>query len=146
MQGNVIVAGSEFFILGVVVAFGIAVLAGVLLYRIGLRRGYLEAEAGHDQALEEARRDAIERSRAVLSGQLSEQLAPYLPDFPAHPAEARFIGKPVDFIAFAGLEKGEVEEIVFIEVKTGRSTLSPVEKSIREAIVRGRVRWVEYRI
>jgi len=39
-----------------------------------------------------------------------------------------------------------VEEIVFIEVKSGHSTLSPVERSVRDAIVQGHVRWVEYRI
>ena len=39
-----------------------------------------------------------------------------------------------------------MEEIVFIEVKSGHSTLSPVERSVRDAIVQGHVRWVEYRI
>jgi len=48
--------------------------------------------------------------------------------------------------AFGGADEGVVREIVFIEVKTGRSSLSPVERSVRDAIVQGHVRWVEYRI
>jgi len=39
-----------------------------------------------------------------------------------------------------------VDEIVFVEVKTGNASLSRVERSIRDAIVEGKVRWVEYRI
>ncbi len=128
------------------VMLALAVLVAVLAYRAGRRHGILEAGMREKDRIEEARRDAVERSRAVLSGQLSEQLAPWLPDFPVNPADARFIGKPVDFVAFCGAEGGTVDEIVFIEVKKGRSTLSPVERSIRDAIVHGRVRWVEYRL
>lgn len=124
----------------------IAVVLIMLAYGAGRRHGFLEAERSQEDRIEDARRDAVERSRAALSGQLSEQLAPWLPDFPVNPAEARFIGKPVDFVAFCGAEEGTVREIVFIEVKKGRSSLSSVERSIRDAIVDGRVRWIEYRI
>jgi len=34
------------------------------------------------------------KSRAVLGGQFSEQLAPFLPDFKYLPTECRFVGKP----------------------------------------------------
>ncbi len=92
------------------------------------------------------RSDAINRSRAVIGGQVVEQVAPFLPDFPCNPSDARFIGKPVDFIAFAGLsEKDNVDEVLLIEVKTGRSELNAREKEIRRAVNEGRVRYVEYR-
>ena len=92
------------------------------------------------------RSDAIKRSRSVLGGQLAEQIAPFLPGFPCHPGDARFIGKPVDFIAFPGMtEDNTVHEILLIEVKTGKSTLSSREKEIRRAVSEGRVRYVEYR-
>lgn len=93
------------------------------------------------------RNDAVKRSKAVLNGQLTEQLAPYLPEFPCAPADARFIGKPVDYVAFSGLaEKGSVDEILLIEVKTGGSQLNSHEKEIKNAVKDGRVRYVEYRI
>ena len=41
--------------------------------------------------------------------------------------------------------RGEVDEVVFIEVKTGDSRQSAVERSLRKAIERGSVRYVEYR-
>lgn len=93
------------------------------------------------------RSDAIKRSRAVIGGQVVEQVAPFLPDFPCSPADARFIGKPVDFVAFPGLsENDSVREVLLIEVKTGQSALNNREKEIRRAVEEGRVRYVEYRI
>ena len=113
--------------------------------RLGRRSGRLEAERGLPDRLASEREDAVRRSRAVLGGLAAEQLAPYLPDFPFDPTELRFIGKPVDFIAFVGASAGKVEEVAFVEVKSGNASLSPVERSLRDAVKGGRVRWVEYR-
>ena len=96
--------------------------------------------------LKKERQDAIKRSRAVLGGQMVEQVSPYLPGFPCNPADARFIGKPIDFIGFSGLaEKNCVDEVLLIEVKTGDSKLSDREKEIKNAVKEGRVRYVEYK-
>ena len=98
-------------------------------------------------ALKKARQDAVKRSNAVKGGQLAEQLAPFLPNFPCKPADAHFLGQPVDYIAFSGLcEKNTVNEILLIEVKTNTSQLSSREKEIRQAVESGRIRYVEYRI
>ena len=94
----------------------------------------------------EARADAVKRSRSVIGGQVSEQLAPYFPDFPGKPSEARFIGKPVDFIVFDGLDEKQITGIRFVEVKTGKSGLSAVERSLRDIITDGKVSWAEYRL
>ena len=92
------------------------------------------------------RKDAIKRSRSVIGGQLAEQVAPFLPGFPCNPGDARFIGKPVDFIAFPGMtEDNRVHEVLLIEVKTGKSALSGREKEVKKAVSEGRVRYVEYR-
>lgn len=97
--------------------------------------------------ISEERRDAVKRSRSVLGGQFSEQLAPYLPNFPCNPGDVRFVGKPVDYVAFPGSAQGEkVNEVIFIEVKTGESALSQREREIKEAVLNGRVRYVEYHI
>ncbi len=97
--------------------------------------------------LKKVRQDALKRSTAVKGGQLAEQLAPFLPNFPCNPADAHFLGQPIDYIAFPGLcEKGTADEILLIEVKTGTSQLSQREKSIKEAIESGKIRYVEYRI
>lgn len=93
------------------------------------------------------RKDAVKRSKAVIGGQVAEQIAPFLPNFPANPSDARFIGKPVDFIVFSGLSETEkIDEILFVEVKTGKSALNEREKEVKKAVEKGKVRYVEYRI
>ncbi|MDX9784223.1 MAG: Holliday junction resolvase-like protein [Spirochaetia bacterium] len=130
-------------IIGVLALFCVGLFIGLLL---GRRGGRLEVERELPDRLVAERDDAVKRSRAVLGGQVAEQLAPYLPDFPCPFEDARFLGKPLDYVCFSGASAGEIEEIVFVEVKTGESSLSRVEKSARQAIIEGKVRWVEYRI
>ena len=70
-----------------------------------------------------------------------------MPDFPCNPSDVRFVGKPIDFVGFPGMtESGKVNEVLFIEVKTGGSELSDIERQIRTAIEKKKVRYVEYRI
>ncbi len=117
-----------------------AVLTGLLLLLLIIQTIRLHRDRSS------LRSDAIKRSRSVLGGQLAEQVAPYLPGFPCNPADARFLGKPVDFVAFPGLtEDNKVQEVLLIEVKTGKSALSGREKEIKRAVAEGRVRYVEYR-
>lgn len=92
------------------------------------------------------REEAIKLSRAVLGGQFSEQLAPYLPNFPYNPTEARFIGKPIDFLVFKGMDEKNITEVIFVEVKSGKSRTNPVEKTLRDVILNKKVRWAEYRV
>lgn len=96
--------------------------------------------------MEKEKKDAIKKSRSVLNGQISEQIAPLLPDFPTDPSECRFIGKPIDFIAFKGLNNKEISEVIFIEVKTGKSQMNQTERSLKDAIKNKRVRFEEFRI
>ncbi len=108
--------------------------------------GVLVCRTSFAKEIKKIRKDSVNRSRAVLGGQMVEQIAPFLPDFPCNPADCRFIGKPVDIIAFSGAgENNRIDEIVFIEVKTGDSQLSTREKEIRECIRRGKVRYEVYR-
>jgi predicted Holliday junction resolvase-like endonuclease len=136
------------YILIVAAAIGLALLVlGLWLgLRLGRRSGRLEAERGLPGRLAAERGDAVRRSRAVLGGLAAEQLAPWLPGFPFDPTEVRFVGKPVDFIAFVGASSGRVEEVVLVEVKSGNASASGVERSLRDAVRKGRVRWEEYRV
>ena len=94
----------------------------------------------------ELREEAIEKSRQVLGGQFTEQLAPYLPDFKYSPTEVRFVGKPIDFIVFKGMDNKDISEVIFVEVKSGKSSLSTPERRLRDAIKKKKVSWEEYRI
>lgn len=116
-------------------------------FLIGKRYGQSTARKKQEADIKNACDEAIKRSRSVLTGQISEQIAPFLPDFPCNPADVRFVGKPVDFVGFSGItDRDTVDEILLIEVKTGKSMLNKREKEVKKAIKEGRVRYIEYRI
>lgn len=80
---------------------------------------------------------------------MQEYLAPLLPEFVSrfNPRDARFLGTPIDFVVFDGLDEGQqVNNVVFVEVKTGKSRLSAREKLVREAVLAGRVSYLEMRL
>jgi predicted Holliday junction resolvase-like endonuclease len=97
-----------------------------------------------ESEMEQARKSAVTQSRAVLGGKFTEQMVPFFPDFKYDPTEVRFIGSPIDMIVFPGLAKGDPEEIVILEVKTGKSgQLTPQQRKIKQLILDGMVRWDE---
>jgi predicted Holliday junction resolvase-like endonuclease len=114
--------------------------------KIGLSQGRKqEAAEWESYKIEEIVKNRLKRSRAVLGGLVSEQLAPLLPGFPFDPGDCRFVGKPVDFIVFKGMNEKAISEVVFLEVKSGSSrTLSDQEKRLREVIRSGRVSWAQF--
>jgi predicted Holliday junction resolvase-like endonuclease len=92
------------------------------------------------------RRDAVKTSRDIIKGQVSEQIAPLLPNFPSdlNIADARFMGKPIDFIVFKGISENNISEVVFLEVKNKRMNMNENERSLKEAIENKKVRWVPF--
>lgn len=126
--------------------FAVLLLFITAVFFTGLAFGRIRSEQKFKHRLTNERRDAVKRSRAVLEGQFSEQLAPFLPNFPLNPTEVCFLGKPIDFIGFRERSAGTISEVIFIEVKSGASQLSQTERSLRDCIKAGRVRYIEYRI
>lgn len=110
---------------------------------LGLLAGAVAFLLWRTTAVRDLRRDAIRRSAAVIAGQIQERLLPHLPGFEYDPRDARFIGSPVDYLVFDGLSKGSVGKVVFLEIKTGTSTLSDREALVRDAIRNRRVEWRE---
>lgn len=132
---------NDLLVLVLVVALvaALAAVGSLLLYRA--RHPWTDAD------LEAARQDALARSRSVVSGKVQEHLAPMLPDFGYNPRDARFLGSPVDFVVFDGLDEGgPVRAVVFVEVKTGRASLTPRERLVRDAVEAGRVGWQVLRL
>ncbi|GHV87119.1 hypothetical protein AGMMS50255_4150 [Spirochaetia bacterium] len=131
-------------ILCVVVLFCILFL--VIGLRIGARHGRRqEAAEWEAHKLEDIVKARLKQSRAVLGGLVSEQMAPLLPGFPFDPGDCRFVGKPIDFIVFKGMNEKDISEVIFLEVKSGAAKqLNDQEKKLRDAVQAGRVRWVEF--
>ena len=90
---------------------------------------------------------ATQRSHSVILGQVSEHLAPYMPEFSFNPKDVRFVGSPIDLIVFDGMDEENLREIVFVEVKTGSSAaLTSRERQIRDVVSARQVKWLELRI
>ena len=91
-----------------------------------------------------AREDSLKRSRAIIRGQATEHLAPFVIK-DTNPKDCRFLGNPVDYILFDGLSdvtdgvSDEVNSIKFIDIKTGSSGLNKAQRRIRDAIKEGKV-------
>ena len=97
--------------------------------------------------MEEAiRKDAVTKSISVVRGKMTEHLIPYMGRFPFDPRDCRFIGAPIDMVVFDGLYGSGLREVVFLEIKTGKSSLNTREQELRTAIQEGRVRWEQIRI
>src|SRR3972149_6848791 len=133
----------DFFTIILIAIFLIGI---AIAYTIGFKSGAFRRDKYWQDSIPDHRKDAIMKSRAVLGGQFSEQLAPYLPDFNYLPTECRFIGKPIDFLVFKGMDGKKINEVVFVEVKSGKAKLTEHEKNLKETIDKKRVKWVEYRI
>ena len=135
---------NESFLIVLIIAAAVVVV--IAAFAAGMKLGRrAENRDWKDRKIEAVVRDRIKRSRAVLGGQFSEQLAPYLPDFPYNPNECRFIGKPIDLLVFRGMDEGKIEEVVLVEIKSGKAKkLSRIERLLRDAVKQGRVSWQQY--
>lgn len=83
---------------------------------------------------------SMKQSQSTRHGQTLEQVAPFLDRWPGDPKQFRFLGSPVDGVQFND------DEVVFIEIKSGRSQLNANQRRIRELVESGRVRWLEFRL
>lgn len=120
----------------------IALILGIIIGFLALKYKF---EKKLNVLLKLEREDAIKRSRATLTGQFSEQISPYMPDFPYSPTECKFIGKPIDFIVFKGADENNIKEVIFLEVKSGDSKLNKQEKNLKETILAKKIKWDEYK-
>ncbi len=117
-------------------------------YRSDLNQARHELELSWEQKKRTDRAQSNARSRSALLAKVAEHVAPFLPDFAYNPKDARHVGELFDFLVFDGLEEGHIKNVVFLEVKTGRShqarQLNSREKLLRDAITAKRVMFQTY--
>lgn len=80
------------------------------------------------------------QSTATRHGQIAEQFVPFSAAWPWDPKRFRFLGTPVDGVQFTD------DGVVFVEIKTAGSRLSPVQRQVRDQVRAGRVAWHEVRL
>lgn len=80
------------------------------------------------------------KSSEIRVGKIGENMAPFLKDWPYDPRKFRFLGYPVDGIQFTD------NEVLFVEIKTGKSSLTHSQKAARDLVKAGKVRFAVFRI
>lgn len=123
-----------------------ALIFGIIGYLIGKILTTHQLNQEWEDKIPQQRADAINRSRASLGGKFSENLSLYFPDFPFHPTEMRWLGSPVDYIVFKGMDNDQIEELIFLEIKSGKSVLTAREKQLKKLIEEKKVAWREYKV
>ena len=121
----------------------IAISCTIILY---LLWKILQLKIAQRSAITDARKDTGNRQRSIIKGQISEVLAPWSIESVNSVKELNFLGNPIDFVGFKGLDgEGEID-IKFIEVKSGKSRLNKNQRRIRDAVAAKRIEWVEVRV
>jgi len=88
-----------------------------------------------EQQLLELRFD--KNSQSIRYGKTMEQFLPFSAEFPFSKKDFRFLGSPIDGIAF------EQDKIVFVEFKAADSQLSEKQKQVKQLVQNKRVEWFE---
>jgi predicted Holliday junction resolvase-like endonuclease len=121
----------------------IAISCLIILY---LLWKIVQLKLAHRVAINDARKDTGNRQRSIIKGQISEVLAPWSIESVNSVKELNFLGSPIDFVGFKGLDgEGEID-IKFIEIKSGKSRLNKNQRRIRDAVAAKRIEWVEVRV
>ncbi|MFX0068119.1 MAG: Holliday junction resolvase-like protein [Promethearchaeota archaeon] len=115
---------------------------GLIKREIEIRaeKRFMEMEA-------QLRDDVLRRSRASLKGRIAEQMIPFLAEFKYNPADARFIGSPIDYVIFDGYTDVKDRRIdrpitvVLMDIKTGDAALTSEQRKIRKALEQKRIKW-----
>ena len=127
----------------------IIILFVLVLYLWNQSRDKRYTESEVKEMIDDAIQSSLDTQRPIVKGQIGENIAPYMKEFIKnyHPGDVRFLGgEPVDYIVYknyvlAKNKDEKIEEIVFVEVKTGKAQLNSIERKIKEAIEKKRVRY-----
>jgi predicted Holliday junction resolvase-like endonuclease len=110
----------------------------------------LQVQAARKDGEAHGRKDALKRAQAVAHGFSGENFAPLLDNRWDH-KDFRHMGDPVDYLVFVDMDKVRnskagpaLQEVVLLDIKTGGSQLSTIQRRIRDAVSDGRVRFAIY--
>lgn len=119
------------------------IVAIVLIVRI--RKGYrqeideLWAEQEDKLAL------ALRGQKAKISGDDIAKFCPFSPDYPYNSRDVVALFDTCDYLVFNGRVGGDITEVVFQEMKINKAGLRLEQRSLRDCIKAGRVRWETWR-
>ncbi len=108
----------------------IILLLGWLCYKLG----QYSKERQWKERVEKLRLQIADKQRAGIKGRVTEMFAPYLQGFPYKASECKFIGDPIDYVVFEGLDQRQITGVHFVDVKADSSELKPHQRQIKEII------------
>jgi predicted Holliday junction resolvase-like endonuclease len=112
----------------------LALIIFILTIWLTYKLASLKADLKWQKNLVSLRRDIANQQRAGIKGKVSETFAPFLEGFPFKPSECKFLGDPIDYVVFEGLDNRNITGIHLVEVKEGTSQLSKHQKQIKDLI------------
>ncbi len=128
------------------VMFILILLIFILLYVL-YRLGQAQQDRAWQAKLQKLRGEIADKQRAVVKGGVAETFAPLLGDFPFKPSECKFLGDPIDYVVFEGLNERNITAIHFVDVKADSSQLKKHQKQIKEIVEqKGPMSFLTYRI
>ena len=105
-----------------------------IFYKVGIKQGSSQKELEWQEKIPQMQKAVAEHQRAGIKGKVTEAFAPFLPGFPYKASECKFIGDPIDYLVFEGLDERDIKGVHLVEVKEGESKLSKHQKQIKDLI------------
>lgn len=107
---------------------------------IHIREEQTELRRRKHSATDGAEKKAME----VGLGFVLEKIVTCWNGFPHEPHDCRSLYEPIDYVAFDGMtESAAVEQVAFLDVKSGEAKLNKHQRLVRDAINDGRVDYRE---
>lgn len=83
---------------------------------------------------ENADTGAEKKAIEVGIGKIIEKVLPTYKNFNMIATDCRFLGEPIDMVVFDGLSENKINNITFLDVKTGNAALNKHQRLVRDAI------------
>jgi predicted Holliday junction resolvase-like endonuclease len=113
---------------------------------------YTKKVSEEDALIKQSVKRSLDTQRAVVKGQVAEQMFPILMNlfYGYELADFKFIGgDPIDVVFFPGLSKGNVHAVIFGDIKTGAAKLTKTQEVIKyliNSLNSPYVKWQTFRI
>jgi predicted Holliday junction resolvase-like endonuclease len=112
----------------------ILIISAIILVYLSYKLGSLAANLKWQKKIPQLQRLTADRQRAGIKGKVVEAFAPFLPGFPFKASECKFIGDPIDYLVFEGLDERNIKGVHLVEVKSSNSKLSKHQKQIKNIL------------
>jgi len=123
---------------GIIIGLTIVLLFISVFWLVGMLDKQKKENAKLVQTIVDVQKS--KKSSEVRLGKMAEHMAPFINGWPYDANNFRFLGSPVDGIQFTD------NEIIFVEIKTGRSRLSKRQAIFKKLVGEKKVTFQTFRV